>query len=86
MDVMVNLVTCTSMLFSHTPRILVASFFLSRSVRAASLPACPKLGGSQPDFDFVVVGSGVGGGPLAARLAENGFSGGHPALYVYVSR
>ncbi|KAF7348775.1 Oxygen-dependent choline dehydrogenase [Mycena venus] len=27
-----------------------------------------------PIYDFIVVGSGVGGGPLAARLAENGFS------------
>ena len=27
-----------------------------------------------PDYDFVVVGSGAGGGPLAARLAINGYS------------
>ena len=25
------------------------------------------------EFDFIVVGSGAGGGPLAARLAQNGF-------------
>ena len=25
------------------------------------------------DFDYVVVGSGAGGGPLAANLAKNGF-------------
>ncbi|KAJ6561800.1 hypothetical protein B0H19DRAFT_1233669 [Mycena capillaripes] len=41
-------------------------------LQAASLLACPST--SQADFDFVVVGSGVGGGPLAARLAESGFS------------
>lgn len=41
-------------------------------VRAA-LPACPDT--SQAEFDYVVVGAGAGGGPLAARLAENGFSG-----------
>ncbi|KAJ7025768.1 hypothetical protein C8F04DRAFT_1238986 [Mycena alexandri] len=38
-------------------------------LRAASLPTCPDT--SKSDFDFVVVGSGVGGGPLAARLAQN---------------
>jgi hypothetical protein len=42
-------------------------------LQAASLPACPDR--SQAEFDFVVVGAGVGGGPLAARLAESGFSG-----------
>ncbi|KAJ7767169.1 hypothetical protein B0H16DRAFT_1521096 [Mycena metata] len=41
-------------------------------IRAASLPTCPDT--SQSNFDFVIVGSGVGGGPLAARLAERGFS------------
>ncbi|KAJ7683685.1 hypothetical protein B0H17DRAFT_1204983 [Mycena rosella] len=41
-------------------------------LQTASLPTCPDR--SHSDFDFVIVGSGVGGGPLAARLAENGFS------------
>ncbi|KAJ7917033.1 choline dehydrogenase [Mycena leptocephala] len=40
--------------------------------QATLLPACPPK--SQAEYDFVVVGSGAGGGPLAARLAESGFS------------
>lgn len=28
----------------------------------------------QPDFDYIVIGSGAGGGPVAARLAEAGFT------------
>ncbi|KAJ7067384.1 hypothetical protein C8F01DRAFT_1051871 [Mycena amicta] len=39
---------------------------------AHSLPSCPDA--SKANYDFIVVGAGVGGGPLAARLAENGFS------------
>ncbi|KAJ7118936.1 hypothetical protein C8R44DRAFT_789680 [Mycena epipterygia] len=40
-----------------------------------ALQACPDLSQQAPDvFDFVVVGAGAGGGPLASRLAENGFS------------
>ncbi|KAJ7679216.1 hypothetical protein DFH06DRAFT_1465388 [Mycena polygramma] len=45
---------------------------VSLSIQAASLPACPPK--SHADFDFVVIGSGAGGGPVAARLAEYGFS------------
>jgi choline dehydrogenase len=37
------------------------------------LPACPDT--VKADYDYVVIGAGVGGGPLAARLAEAGFSG-----------
>lgn len=50
--------------------LLAASLVL---VKAAPLPACPDA--ANADFDFVVVGAGAGGGPLAARLAEAGFSG-----------
>jgi choline dehydrogenase len=28
---------------------------------------------STPQYDYIVVGSGAGGGPLAARLARAGF-------------
>ncbi|KAJ7063663.1 hypothetical protein C8F01DRAFT_1082062 [Mycena amicta] len=43
---------------------------------AAVLQACPDLSQTpvQDVFDFVVVGAGAGGGPLAARLAESGYS------------
>lgn len=41
--------------------------------RGASLPDCPNS--SQADYDYIVVGAGAGGGPVAARLAESGFSG-----------
>ncbi|KAG6828259.1 hypothetical protein H0H92_008602 [Tricholoma furcatifolium] len=39
---------------------------------AASLPACPST--ADADYDFIVVGAGAGGGPLASRLAESGYS------------
>ncbi|KAJ7885386.1 hypothetical protein B0H13DRAFT_2277862 [Mycena leptocephala] len=53
---------------------IVAAVALLPCVRAA-LQSCPDLSSEGPEvFDFVVVGSGAGGGPLASRLAENGFS------------
>ncbi|KAJ7455758.1 hypothetical protein FB451DRAFT_1564794 [Mycena latifolia] len=52
---------------------IVAIISLSLPVlRAAALPACPDV--SESEFDFVVVGAGVGGGPIATRLAESGYS------------
>lgn len=39
----------------------------------AALSICPDT--TDAAFDYVVVGAGAGGGPLAARLAESGFSG-----------
>ncbi len=43
----------------------------------SSLPfpdlSCSPVAGSEGEFDYVVVGSGAGGGPLAARLALAGF-------------
>ena len=43
------------------------------AVSATALDACPDS--LQADYDYVVVGSGAGGGPVAARLAEAGFTG-----------
>lgn len=39
----------------------------------AQLGSCPDT--SAAEYDYVVVGAGAGGGPVAARLAESGFSG-----------
>jgi hypothetical protein len=61
--------------------------FVSLSIhvlQALSLPACPPK--SDAEFDFVVVGAGVGGGPVAARLAESGFSGTHMICHIFFHR
>ncbi|KAF7353770.1 Choline dehydrogenase [Mycena venus] len=55
------------------PCIAIAAVALLSFARAA-LQSCPDLTHATDVFDFVVVGSGAGGGPLASRLAENGFS------------
>ena len=36
-------------------------------------PVSPSSPNAQPAYDFVVVGSGAGGGTVAARLVESGF-------------
>lgn len=48
--------------------ILFSTFFT-----AWPLPSCSDQ--DTADYDYIVVGAGAGGGPVAARLAEAGFSG-----------
>src|SRR5439155_1599918 len=59
--------------------------------RANPVPpvACPAPGGTDEAYDYVVVGSGAGGGPLAANLAREGYrvllleAGGDDEPYTY---
>src|SRR4051794_2241110 len=37
------------------------------------MTAAPDAAGADALFDYIVVGSGAGGAPLAARLAQNGY-------------
>lgn len=46
---------------------------LSTLSTAWALPSCSDQ--DTADYDYIVVGAGAGGGPVAARLAEAGFSG-----------
>ncbi|KAK7042085.1 choline dehydrogenase [Favolaschia claudopus] len=65
------------------PGLLTATFLalLASPVFAAAstLPSCPspstQVSVDSDIYDYIVVGAGAGGGPVAARLAENGFSG-----------
>jgi choline dehydrogenase len=53
--------------------LLIAVATLALQTHGVSLPDCPNS--SHADYDYIVVGAGAGGGPVAARLAEAGFSG-----------
>lgn len=55
--------------FLSTSVAVLAAVSLSRA-----LSTCASTG-SSAQYDYIVVGAGAGGGPVAARLAEAGFSG-----------
>lgn len=64
-------------------RILPSLFTLFILAQCAfGLPSCQdvssNLNSSKNVYDFIIVGGGPGGGPLAARLAESGYSGRMP--------
>ena len=46
------------------------------------LPACPTT--RNQAYDYIIVGAGAGGGPIAARLALKGFSGEHCSSLSYI--
>ncbi|KAF7378457.1 Choline dehydrogenase [Mycena sanguinolenta] len=55
----------------------VFSLVTHYAVGSYGLPSCTDVAQAQNAkyiFDFIVVGAGPGGGPLAARLAESGYS------------
>lgn len=60
---------------------LLVFLVVSASATDALLPRCPDT--SSATYDYVVVGAGAGGGPVAARLAESGFSGEFAAKYFH---
>src|SRR6201992_512189 len=64
---------------SAAPRITLVKFFKMglRSLAGLSLLFSPKLVSAAADvdtYDYIVVGSGPGGGPLASNLARSGHS------------
>src|SRR5205085_8606864 len=48
------------------------SMLFRRRPEPVPLPLCEPLGGSPDEYEYIVVGSGAGGGPLAANLAKAG--------------
>ncbi|KAJ7901015.1 hypothetical protein B0H14DRAFT_1362814 [Mycena olivaceomarginata] len=61
--------------FRNCLALSVFSLITQYTLGGHGLPSCTDVSSDpQHIFDFVVVGAGPGGGPLAARLAESGFS------------
>ena len=62
---------------------LLLFWIISTGVFAA-LPLCSQE--TDAEYDFVVVGAGAGGGPVAARMAESGYSGVFLPIYPQLSK
>jgi hypothetical protein len=65
--------------------LFIAVLSAASLVGAVTLPACATAA-AKPQYDYVVIGSGAGGGPLASRLAEAGYSGKSSFFVVYTMR
>ncbi|KAJ3930929.1 MAG: hypothetical protein NXY57DRAFT_267621 [Lentinula lateritia] len=58
----------------HHLLLIAISFLLLADGAFPAIPPCGDIDTSDSTFDYVVIGTGAGGGPLASRLAEAGYS------------
>ncbi|ESK87943.1 choline dehydrogenase [Moniliophthora roreri MCA 2997] len=59
---------------THTLLRFVTATLFALPLVFAGLPQCSEPSDTGAEYDYIVVGAGAGGGPVAARLAENGYS------------
>ena len=59
---------------SRLPTMKFAGLILSSLLRACIWPILATASAASPEYEYIVVGSGAGGGPLACRLARAGHS------------
>ncbi|KAJ3815181.1 alcohol oxidase [Lentinula aff. lateritia] len=58
----------------HHLLLITVLFLLLVNGAFPAIPLCGEIDTSDSTFDYVVIGTGAGGGPLASRLAEAGYS------------